>query len=153
MTRFYFFFMFSYFFGLALHAQPKEIMFSELEQVMATDPKPVVVFMHTDWCSYCALMEKKTLNNDKVMQKLDEDFYFISFNAEQEEAIEYKGKRYELRKTGVHAKQHELAKELAQSNAYPAVIFLNEKLEIMYRHFAYVRSNDMYKLLNAIKPS
>lgn len=151
MSRCLLFFMLSYFFGLTAYAQPKEILFSELESAMAKDPKPVMIFLHTDWCSYCSLMERKTLKNDKVKDKLNSDFYYISFNAEHDEVIKYKGKNYALKKLGISTKQHELAKELAQSNAYPAIIFLDEKLEVLYRHFAYVKPDDMYKILNTIK--
>ncbi|MGL4583078.1 MAG: thioredoxin family protein, partial [Flavobacterium sp.] len=92
MSRCLLFFMLSYFFGLTAYAQPKEILFSELESAMAKAPRPVVVFLHTDWCSYCSLMERKTLKNDKVKDKLNSDFYYISFNAEHDEVIKYKGK-------------------------------------------------------------
>lgn len=151
MSRCLLFFMLSYFFGLTTYAQPKEILFSELESAMAKDPKPVMIFLHTDWCSYCSLMERKTLKNDKVKDKLNSDFYYISFNTEHDEVIKYKGKNYSLKKLGISTKQHELAKELSQSNAYPAIIFLDEKLEVLYRHFAYVKPDDMYKILNTIK--
>jgi len=153
MSRSLLFFMLSYFFGLGAIAQPKEIKFSELESVVTSKPKPVVIFLHTDWCSYCSLMERKTLKDQQVVHKLNSDFYYISFNAERDETITYRGKEYSLKKLGINTKQHELAKELAQSNAYPAMIFLNENLEVLYRHFAYVKPNDMYQLLKAIKPT
>lgn len=141
------------FLGGCSYAQPKEISFVELEAVMKTAPKPVLIFVHTDWCSYCALMERKTLKNEPVVQKLNTDFYYLSFNAEKDEVITYKGKEYSLNKRGIKTTQHELAKQLAQSNAYPAVIFLDEKLEVIYRHFAYIKPNELYKILNAIKPT
>ncbi|UVD81154.1 MULTISPECIES: thioredoxin family protein [Myroides] len=142
--------MFSYFFGLAAFAQPKEILISQVEEVLKNDPKPVVIFLHTKWCSYCTLMERKTFKNEEVVSKLNSDFYFISFDAEQEEDIVFHNQTYSFRKKGINGGVHDLANLLSGKEAYPALIFLNEKLEKVYEHNAYIRPDDLSKLLELL---
>lgn len=44
--------------------------------------KPVIIFLHTDWCKYCRVMEETTFKNKEVIEKLNSDYYFVSFDAE-----------------------------------------------------------------------
>lgn len=144
------FFVFGYFLGVGSYAQPREITFSQLEKQLKQEPKPTVVFMYTDWCSYCLLMEKKTFSDQSISEKLDSDFYFISFNAESKQEIHFKNHLFAYKKTGIESGVHELALTLGEGNTYPAVIFLNQDQEVVYQHFGYLRPKQIYKLLNAI---
>jgi len=131
-------------------AQMSSLTFSTVEQQMKVEPKPLVVFLHTDWCNYCALMEKKTFSNPVVQDLLKEKVYFISFNAETKEAVTFQQHSFVFKKKGMQGGVHELAEALSSKNAYPALIVLNEKYEIMYQHHAYVGPKEMLQLLKAL---
>ncbi|MDR2222398.1 MAG: thioredoxin family protein [Flavobacteriaceae bacterium] len=137
-------------FGLLVQAQPKAIAFSELEVAMRTNPKPVVIFLHTLWCSYCALMEKKTFANTEVINKLNNKYYFVSFDAEYKEDITFFNRVFSFKKTGIKGGVHSLASTLSGQQAYPTLIFLNSKLEKVYEHNAYIRPKELTKLLEAL---
>src|SRR5687767_8787784 len=78
----------------ALNAQLNVVQFGALDSLQRIHKKPVVVFIHTDWCKYCGAMKNATLKKKDVIQLLNEKFYFVSFNAEQKEDIEFSGKKF-----------------------------------------------------------
>ncbi|WP_353119825.1 thioredoxin family protein [Myroides odoratus] len=117
---------------------------------MQEQEKPIVVFLHTNWCNYCALMEKKTFSNAAVQEALKDKVYFVSFDAESKEKIQFQGKAFEYRKKGLQSGVHELAEALTSQNAYPALVILNKNYEIIYQHYAYVGPKEMLQLLKAL---
>ena len=73
-------------------------------------------------------MDKKTFTDPKVIQYMNDNFYAVKFNAEQKEAITYKGKKYECIPTGRRG-VHRLAYELMDRSAsYPSFVLLDENL-------------------------
>jgi len=131
-------------------AQAQEVTFANLEAKMEEKAMPIVVFLHTNWCNYCALMEKKTFTNEAVQEALGDKAYFISFDAEAQEKIHFKNREFVYKKKGLQAGVHELAEALTTQNAYPALVFLNENYEIIYQHYAYVGPKEMLQLLEAL---
>ena len=146
--RNFFFSMLGFFLGFVCIAQPKEITFSDLETLMEENPKPVVVFLHTDWCSYCALMEKKTFKDSEVVKELNKDFYYISFNAETKEDIKFKDHLFKFKKRGLKSGEHELALALGKQNSFPGLVILNSNLEIIYQYFSYLKPKQLLIILN-----
>ena len=134
--------------SVGIYAQ--EVTFSSLEKKMEEKAKPIVVFLHTNWCNYCALMMKKTFSDEKVQEALEDKTYFISFDAETKENVRFKNKDFVFKKKGLQSGVHELAEALAAQNAYPALVVLNENYEIIYQHYAYVGPKEMLQLLNAL---
>ncbi len=139
--------MLVFFLGFACLAQPKETTFEQLQTLIKENPKPVVVFLHTDWCSYCALMERKTFNDINIIKKLNEDFYFISFNAESTEDIVFNNHLFKFKKKGLKSGEHELAIALGEQGSFPAIVILNPKLEIVYQHFSYLKPTQLLEIL------
>src|SRR5690606_23305954 len=60
-------------------AQPKSYSFEDALAMQATAARPMVVFIKTDWCKYCKILENTTLKNPETVSLLDEFFYFIAF--------------------------------------------------------------------------
>lgn len=138
------------FLGLMNEVQAQEVTFSNLEQQMEANAKPIVVFLHTNWCTYCALMTKKTFANEAVLKAIAEKAYFISFDAETKESIQFKGQEFIYKKKGIQAGVHELAEALTSQQAYPALVILNKNYEIIYQQYAYVGPKEMLQLLKAL---
>ncbi len=141
---------FSYF---AMFSQEKETLkvysFSEVEKLHQQKPKPIVVFIYTDWCKVCFGMKKNTFKNDAVIRTLNNQYYFVKLNAEYEKDITFLGKKFMSKKIGIH----ELAKELASINgkvSYPTTTILNSKFEIDFQIDSYINSEKMNLLLNKI---
>ncbi|WP_413513105.1 thioredoxin family protein [Myroides odoratus] len=138
------------FWGLMNEVQAQEVTFSNLEQQMEANAKPIVVFLHTNWCTYCALMAKKTFANEAVLKAIEEKAYFISFDAETKKSIQFKGQEFIYKKKGIQAGVHQLAEVLTSQQAYPALVILNKNYEIIYQQYAYVGPKEMLQLLEAL---
>ncbi|MEE9406786.1 MAG: thioredoxin fold domain-containing protein [Polaribacter sp.] len=129
----------------------KVFTFSEVEELHQKKPKPVIVFIYTNWCKYCHGMEKTTFKNKKVIQLLNENFYFIKLNGEEKNDITFLGKIFVYKPTGTNTGIHELANELASKKgriSYPTTVFLNLKLEIDLQLNGFNKAKDIIKLLS-----
>jgi thioredoxin-related protein len=107
--------------------------FEEVEKLQQQKPKPILVFLYTDWCKICFGMKKTTFKNRKVIQLLNEKFYFIKLNAEEKQHITFLGKMFTYKPTGTTSGLHELAAELGtikKTIIYPTTILLNTVFEI-----------------------
>jgi thioredoxin-related protein len=133
-------FLFIFFGCFTIYAQEikgKEVLniftFEEVEELHQQIPKPILVFLYTDWCKICFGMKKTTFKNRKVIQLLNEKFYFIKLNAEEKQDITFLGKMFTYKPTGTNTGMHELAVELGTIKKiiiYPTTIILNTVFEI-----------------------
>ncbi len=128
----------------------KEYSFSEVESLQKIDPKPLFIFIYTDWCKICEGMKKTTFKNNKIIELLNNNFYFIRLNGEETKDITFLGKTFVYKPSGNKTGTHELAKELANINgkiSYPTTTILNSKFEIDIQIDSYINSKKMKKLL------
>ena len=131
------FIFFGCFIICAQERKGKEVLniftFEEVEELHQQIPKPILVFLYTDWCKICFGMKKTTFKNRKVIQLLNEKFYFIKLNAEEKQDITFLGKIFTYKPTGINTGMHELAVELGtikKTIIYPTTIILNTVFEI-----------------------
>jgi thioredoxin-related protein len=90
--------------------------------------KKFMIDVYTDWCGWCKVMDKKTFTDPEVIKYLNENFNVVKFNAEQKEAVTFKGKTYNwepMGRNGVNALGVEL---LGGRMSYPTIVYLDEKL-------------------------
>ena len=48
--------------------------------------QPLLVYLYTDWCGYCAAMERDTFNDPTVIAEMGPRFQWVKLNAEQDPA-------------------------------------------------------------------
>ncbi len=128
----------------------KTFTFEEVEKLHQQKPKPIVVFLHTDWCKFCFGMNKTTFKNNKVIKLLNDNFYFVKFNGEEKKDITFLGKIFTYKPTGTNTGIHQLANELGSKNGritYPTTIILNSKFEINLQLSGYLNSKDFIRIL------
>lgn len=113
------------------------ISFSELEEVIKKDPKPVIVDMYTTWCGPCKMMDKNTFNNPEVAAYINANFHAVKFNAEGNDAIAFRGQTfknedYDPNKRGRNA-THPFAGNFAVKGrlAYPTTAYLDSDLNLL----------------------
>jgi thioredoxin-related protein len=142
----------------AIQSQEKEILkvysFDDVEKIHPQNPKPIVVFLYTDWCKICFGMKKNTFEDSKVINLLNDNFYFIKLNGEEKKDITFLGKKFVYKPSGNKTGTHELAKALGSINdriSYPTTVILNKKLEINIQLDSYVNVKKMLLILNESK--
>lgn len=135
-------------------SQPKLSDFNNLESKLAKDSRKTLVFVHTDWCKYCQLMLNTSFRSEAVVTELNKYFYYLPFNGESNESIQFGNRSFSPGGTQSNPGQHELTSEIASIEGevkYPSIIVLNEKLEIIYRKAGYHSEEAILKLLKTSK--
>ena len=133
-------FLFIFFGCFTIYTQErkgKEVLniftFEEVEELHQQTPKPILIFLYTDWCKVCFGMKKTTFKNTEVIKLLNDNFYFVKLNAEEKKDITFLGKIFTYKPTGTNTGMHELAAELGtikKTIIYPTTIILNTVFEI-----------------------
>jgi thioredoxin-related protein len=143
--------------GIVSNAQEeiglKVYTFSEIDSLSQQKPKPIAVFIYTDWCKICYGMKKTTFKNKKVIQLLNDHFYFITLNGEEKKDLTFLGKTFVYKPTGTNTGIHELAHELAAIQkriSYPTTTFLNSKFVIQLQINGLYSAKKMEKILSKL---
>ena len=131
----------------------KTYTFNVVDSLNTITPKSMVIFFHTDWCKYCAQMLSVTLKDKEVIKHLNENFYFISFDAESNEEVLFAGERFNFKPSGNNTGVHEITKQLATIDgnlAYPTLSILNEKYEIIFQRATVLSIEELILVLEKI---
>lgn len=134
------------------YAQLEKHSFESLDSLQNIEERPVVVFFHADWCKFCLAMETNVFTSDSVITKLNNDFYFISFDAEQKEPITYRGKTYSFESNGVNSGTHQIATHYASEDgsvSFPAIVVLWKGKSIFQRN-SFMDEEELMGVLNRI---
>ena len=150
-------FLFIFFGCFTIYAQErkgKEVLniftFEEVEELHQQIPKPILIFLYTDWCKICFGMKKTTFKNKKVIQLLNKNFYFIKLNAEEKQDITFLGKMFTYKPSGTNTGMNELATELGtikKTITYPSTIILNTVFEIEAQLAGLYNAREMMDIL------
>lgn len=134
-------------FPMNFHAQLKEVQAEKIEELEKNDPKTILIFLYTDWCSYCKQMENTTLKDKTVEQTLNKNFYFLPMNAEEKNTIDFWGHAYPYVPRGSSVGNNELALTLNKSGNYPFLCILNPKKEIVFEHVGFLSKKELLMIL------
>lgn len=136
------------------HKTPTETLkysqFSDLDSLMNGEQRPIAIFLQASWCKFCKNMEQTTLKDQSVIDLLNEQYYFISFDGEQKENIDFHGHQFKYQPTGRTTGTHELATALGQIDGvltYPTFVLLNKEYEIIFQHNAFMDNLVLNKIL------
>lgn len=125
--------------------------FSELNEKFRGEPKPLLVFIHADWCKYCAMQENNTFSDPDIVDYLNENFYCLKLNGETKEEISFLNRKYAFSFTGAGQGQHQLAEFLGKkegSLSYPTTVILSESFQLTARENRFLDREDLIQVLN-----
>ena len=128
-------------------AQLKMHTFEEAERLSLENPKPLVIFIHTSWCKYCKIMQNSTFKNEEVIKQLNENFYFISFDAEAKNDITFNHHIFKFKPKGNNSGVHELAESLS-NQTYPTITILNPDYAILVQIESFVNAKQLLNYLS-----
>lgn len=131
------------------HAQKNIVWtnFEDLNDSLREEAKPLIIFIHTDWCKYCKMQENTTFKDKKVVDNLNQNYYCLRLNAEAKEDIIFLNKIYQ----GKPDDYHTLAIYLFGENkpTFPTIIFFSEELLLKDRFIGYYRPSDFFDKIKA----
>lgn len=134
-------------------AQLKTYTFEEAELLSKQHPKPYFVFIHTSWCKYCKMMEKTTFQNAEVISILNDNFYFISFDAESKNPVHFREHTFYFHPTGTNTGYHELAEQLGNINgqlSFPTITIVSSESEILFQYNQFLKAKSLISVLKEI---
>lgn len=112
--------------SIAQNTQIKWHSLTEAFELAKKTPRPIILDVYTDWCSWCKHMNKTTFSNKSIANYINNYFYAAKFNAEVLDTIEFKGKTYINRKIG-RRPTHDLAIKLLDGKlSYPTIVFFSK---------------------------
>lgn len=104
----------------------------EAEALQVSNPKPLFVYVYTDWCSWCVRMERETYSHPVIIDYLNTHFHPVKFNAESGEDIVFRGETYSNPNPGGRRSAHSLAAAMLQGRmGYPTVVLFDEEINLL----------------------
>lgn len=118
-------------FAFGAGAQVEWLDWEEAMERMAKEPRKLLVDVYTSWCGWCKRMDATTFSEPLLSKYINERFYPVKLNAEDRQALRWKGKIFEFVRSGKHG-YHALAAELTRGRlSFPTIVFLDERLEVI----------------------
>ena len=128
--------------------------FEQIDSLQKIEKRNIIVFTHTDWCRYCQSMKSTTFKNMDVVNFINANFYFVSFDAEEKRKIYFNHSEFNFKPNGNNTGINELAIELGTQNNqinYPVLCILNNKNEIILQHTGFLNAKDLIFILRKLK--
>ncbi|MBL7775322.1 MAG: DUF255 domain-containing protein [Saprospiraceae bacterium] len=120
----------------------------EAMEKLKTVKRKVFVDVFTDWCGWCKRMDESTFADPQVAQYLNDNYYAVRLNAEQQQDIVFNNKTYHFRRNGARG-YHELAAELLNNRlSFPTVVFLDENLRTIQPIPGYLEASKLETILH-----
>lgn len=116
----------------------QEINWLSLEEAVALQkktPKKIMMDVYTSWCGPCKMLDRNTFHNSDVVNYVNKNYYAVKFNAEGNDVVSFKGKtysnpNYKPEMASRRNSPHQLT-SLFQVNAYPTIVFMDEKADLL----------------------
>ena len=121
-------------------ATAQDVDLDRLVSQAKEENKHILVYFHQPYCGYCRRMKKNTLNNSAVKAKIKKDFIYVDINIRDEGTVvlkDFKGSK------------REFARYL-DYDAYPSVVFIDNKGEMIYAQAGYQNEEYFLKILGFV---
>ena len=129
--------------------------FEELSELQRKEARPLLVFIHADWCKFCLMQENNTFSDQEIAQYLNENYYVLKLNGESKEAIRFLGREYTFTSSGSGTGQHQLAELLGKvdgSLTYPTTVILSPEFQLKGRENGFLNKDAFIGLLRKTFP-
>lgn len=118
----------------------------EAEAKLKTEPRKIIVDIYTTWCGPCKQMSSTTLQNKKVVEYINANYYAVKLDAEADKVYKFNGTEY--KKQGRYNK---LAFKLAKDNlAFPTFSFIGTDKQVITPVQGYFGAREYLKILTYI---
>lgn len=124
--------------------------FEHLNDSLRKQRRPLMIFIHTDWCKYCKMMEVKTFTDPVIVNTLNKNFYCLDLNAEDIRTLTFLNRKYKFKPSGVNTGVQELAEMLGTEKgrlSYPTTVFFDQNLQVQHRIVGVLEAKKLQQLL------
>ena len=134
----------------AAFSQVRSYRFEQIDSLQKVEKKPVIVFIHTTWCRYCAAMKHSSFKDIRIIELLNKNYYFIDFDAESKKTILFNNTLFNYKPTGDNTGINQLAIALGTIDgtlSYPTLCILNSDYEITNQFKQYLKPTELLTIL------
>lgn len=142
-----------FFLPLIVLSQRATYSFEEADSLRQVEQRPVLIFIHTEWCRFCREMEQSTLKDGRVAELLNDYFWFVDLDAEEKRTIRFGGHIFEYKPRGYETGVNELAEQLGTIDgklSFPSVCVVNSENEIVFQAGGFLSAKDLTKMLRVL---
>jgi thioredoxin-related protein len=110
----------------------KWVTLEEAMKAASKSKKGIFIDMYTVWCGPCKMLDRNTFQDKSVIDHINANYHAVKFNAEGNEEVTFKGKKYtnpNYRPTAGRNSTHEFTAFL-QVRGYPTMYILNHQGEV-----------------------
>jgi len=97
-----------------------------LEKAAQKKPKDVLIMVYATWCEESKRYHNTTYKNPKIVDYINKHYHTALVNAEEEDTINYRGKKYAIHPNTGH---NEIVYEL-KARSIPSLVFLDKDFNI-----------------------
>ncbi|WP_297331987.1 hypothetical protein [Flavobacterium sp.] len=135
----------------AAPGQEYRISFDTLTEKMHQEPRHILIKIETTWCGICRMQDKQIEGDETLQQLLGSKVYYITFNAETTETINFANNSYRFIPNAKGKGRHELVTALGcTDNAYPMWILLSKDYEIKGTFKGFLKSDALKQILQKL---
>ncbi|MGV3461282.1 MAG: hypothetical protein ACO1N9_12595 [Flavobacterium sp.] len=127
------------------HCQ-QTVSFEQLPQMMAAEPRPIVIKIYADWCSICKLQDRQLSKNEEVKKLLTVKHYYLELNAETRKTLPFAGRIYKFIPNGTGG-INALAAELCKGQSYPGWVFLSLDYKVISTYNGLLKPEQLISIL------
>ena len=132
-------------------SQIKVNAINEIDSLLRIQPKPILVLLSTDWCSYCKVQKQLVQRNEKFKAK-GSTFYYVEFDAESTDDIIFNGKMFKTSSKKNRKQPHELTFYLLENSKpiYPTWLLLDSGYNVLFKHQGFLKPKFLDELVEKI---
>jgi thioredoxin-related protein len=114
---------------------------------MEKEPRLIMVDVYTDWCGWCKRMDATTMQDQRIIQQINQNYYAVKMDGEYRKDIVFRDRTYKFVAQG-HRGYHELPAELMSGKmSYPTLVFLDQEYAIIQPLPGYQEATQLEQVL------
>ena len=137
------------------NAQNKEevqwISFEQLYDSLRVHPKKVFIDFYADWCAPCLKMDELTFKDQRVIHKLNKDYYAVKMDVESTDTIVFGNQRFTNKRAKRRNPIHDIPLLLASRKdapfSLPALVVMDSSFNAQARYFQYLDTDQLLSIL------
>lgn len=121
------------------------LAFDELQEKMRTEPRPLLIFIHTAWCKYCQMQEHLVLPDQELKTLLNDTYYCLKLDAESLEDVVFFQRTYSYETVSGY---HQLAMMLGREGGelvFPTTVLMDRWQHVTERFQGLVRAKELLR--------
>ncbi|MDF2852402.1 MAG: hypothetical protein K0S31_3087 [Sphingobacterium multivorum] len=122
------------------------IDFTQLDSLLAISARETLLFIHTDWCSYCRKIEQEIFTKKEIVQLINKRYYAVKLDAESIDEIAFDRSIWKpLSKRKKTGQFHPLALQLLQGRKmiFPTLLRFDSEFRLKNIQQKYLNSKEL----------